>query len=107
MSLMSSGGVVFRDRNVSGAAHAWSMRPALKTGLRPLWRDKGTLQVGVDPRRARALTGLGKAAAVVSLLDGSRDTADVVRTAGEYGIRPEVVHRVVGLLATAGVLDDF
>jgi hypothetical protein len=83
------------------------MRPALKAGLRPLWRDSGTLQVGVDPRRARALTGLGKAAAVVSLLDGSRDTAEVVRTAGEYGIRPEVVHRVVGLLATAGVLDDF
>ena len=72
-----------------------------------MWRDKGTLQIGVDPRRARAVTGLGKAAAVVSLLDGSRDTAEVVRTAATYGIRQEVVHRVIELLATAGVLDDF
>jgi hypothetical protein len=83
------------------------MRPALKVGLRPLWRDKATLQIGVDPRRARALTGLGKAAAIVSLLDGSRDTAEVVRTAETYGIRQEVVHRVIDLLASAGVLDDF
>ncbi|HVT68850.1 MAG TPA: ThiF family adenylyltransferase, partial [Trebonia sp.] len=83
------------------------MRPALKVGLRPLWRDKDTLQIGVDPRRARALTGLGKAAAIVSLLDGSRDIAGVVRTAGMYGIRPETVHRVIELLASAGVLDDF
>src|SRR5580698_1663463 len=94
-------------RNVSRSRHAMCMRPALKAGLRPLWRDSGTLQVGVDPRRARALTGLGKAAAVVSLLDGSRDTAEVVRTAATYGIRQEIVHRVIELLATAGVLDDF
>ena len=72
-----------------------------------MWRDKGTLQIGVDPRRARAVTGLGKAAAVVSLLDGSRDTAEVVRTAATYGIRQEVVQRVIELLAMAGVLDDF
>lgn len=65
------------------------------------------LQIGVDPRRARALTGLGKAAAVVSLLDGSRDTAEVIRTAETCGIRREVVHRVIELLASAGVLDDF
>ena len=83
------------------------MRPALKAGLRPLWRDQDTLQIGVDPRRARALTGLGKAAAVVSLLDGSRDTAEVVRTAEAYGIRQETVYRVIELLASAGVLDDF
>jgi hypothetical protein len=72
-----------------------------------LWRDKGTLQIGVDPRRARAVTGLGKAAAVVSLLDGSRETAEVVRAAATYGIRQEVVHRVIELLAAEGVLDDF
>jgi bacteriocin biosynthesis cyclodehydratase domain-containing protein len=83
------------------------MRPALKVGLRPLWRDQDTLQIGVDPRRARALTGLGKAAAVVSLLDGSRETAEVIRTAEAYGIRQETVHRVLGLLSSAGVLDDF
>ncbi len=83
------------------------MRPALKAGLLPLWREAGTLQIGVDPRRARALTGLGKAAALVSLLDGSRDTAEVVRAAAAYGAGPEVVYRVIGLLAAAGLLDDF
>jgi bacteriocin biosynthesis cyclodehydratase domain-containing protein len=83
------------------------MRPALKAGLRPLWRDRDTLQVGVDPRRAAALTGLGRAAAIVSLLDGSRDAAEVARTAAEWGIAPEAVDRVLGLLASAGVLDDF
>src|SRR5512146_3169046 len=84
-----------------------AMRPALKVGLRPVWRDGDTLQIGVDPRRARALTGLGKAAAVVSLLDGSRDTGEVVRTAESYGIRQETAYRVIELLASAGVLDDF
>ena len=83
------------------------MRPALKAGLRPLWRDRDTLQIGVDPRRARALTGLGKAAAIVSLLDGSRDTAEVARTAATYGIGQDAVDKVLGLLASAGVLDDF
>ncbi len=83
------------------------MRPALKAGLRPLWRDRDTLQVGVDPRRAAALTGLGKAAAIVSLLDGSRDSAEVVRSAAAYGIAPEAANRMLGLLASAGVLDDF
>lgn len=83
------------------------MRPALKAGLRPLWRDRDTLQVGVDPRRAVALTGLGKAAAIVSLLDGSRDAPEVVRTAAAYGITPDAANRVLGLLAAAGVLDDF
>jgi hypothetical protein len=83
------------------------MRPALKVGIRPLWRDGDTVQIGVDPRRARALTRLGKAAAVVSLLDGSRDAEQVVRTAETYGIPQADAERVIGLLATAGVLDDF
>jgi bacteriocin biosynthesis cyclodehydratase domain-containing protein len=83
------------------------MRPALKAGLRPLWRDRDTLQVGVDPRRAAALAGLGGAAAIVSLLDGSRDATEVERAAAGYGIPPDAVNRVLGLLAAAGVLDDF
>ena len=49
------------------------MRPALKAGLLPVWRDRDTLQFGVDPRRAVAVAGLGQTAAVLSLLDGSRD----------------------------------
>jgi hypothetical protein len=83
------------------------MRPALKAGLRPLWRDTETVQFGIDPRRAVALTGLGKAAAVLSLLDGSRDAEELVRTAQAYGTPPQVSDQVLRLLASAGVLDDF
>ena len=82
------------------------MRPALKAGLLPVWRDRDTLQFGVDPRRAVALGGLGSAAAVISLLDGSRDRDHLIATAGVYGIPAEAVSRVLALLAEAGVLDD-
>ncbi len=83
------------------------MRPALKAGLLPLWRDRDTLQFGVDPRRAVALRGLGQAAAVVSLLDGSRDREALIATAEAYGVPPEATDRVLRTLAAAGVLDDF
>jgi bacteriocin biosynthesis cyclodehydratase domain-containing protein len=83
------------------------MRPALKAGLQPLWRDTDTVQIGIDPRRAVALTGLGKAAAVLTLLDGSRDTDELVRTACDLGVPPETANHVLRLLASAGVLDDF
>ena len=49
----------------------------------------------------------GQGAAIVSLLDGSRDTAEVARTAAAYGIGQDAVDKVLGLLASAGVLDDF
>ena len=83
------------------------MRPALKTGLLPVWRDRDTLQFGLDPRRAVALGGLDQTAAVISLLDGSRDRDTVIATAQTYGVPPEAAGRVLALLAAAGVLDDF
>jgi hypothetical protein len=83
------------------------MRPQLKAGLLPLWRDTDTVQIGIDPRRAAALTGLGTAAAVLSLLDGSRDADELARTAQAYGIPAATANRVLGLLASAGVLNDF
>jgi bacteriocin biosynthesis cyclodehydratase domain-containing protein len=83
------------------------MRPALKAGLLPLWRDRDTLQLGVDPRRAVAIGGLGQAAAVISLLDGSRDRQGLLAAAQAYGIPVEATDRVLALLAAAGVLDDF
>ena len=71
-----------------------------------MWRDRDTLQFGVDPRRAVALAGLGPAAAVISLLDGSRDREHLIATAQAYGVPAGAVSRVLGLLAEAGVLDD-
>ena len=83
------------------------MRPALKAGLLPLWRDRDTLQLGVDPRRAVAVDGLGTAAGVISLLDGSRDREGLIATARSYGIPAEATSRVLAVLAAAGGLDDF
>jgi ThiF family len=83
------------------------MRPSVKAGLLPVWRDRDTIQFGVDPRRAVALGGLGQAAAVISLLDGSRDRDALIGTAQAYGVPPQATDRVLGLLAAAGVLDDF
>jgi Dinucleotide-utilizing enzymes involved in molybdopterin and thiamine biosynthesis family 2 len=83
------------------------MRPALKAGLLPVWRDRETLQFGVDPRRAVAVGGLGQTAAVLSLLDGSRDRDGVIAAAAAYGVPAEASGRVLAVLAAAGVLDDF
>jgi bacteriocin biosynthesis cyclodehydratase domain-containing protein len=85
----------------------WGMRPVLKRGLLPVWRDRDTLQIGIDSRRAVALTGMAGAAWVIGLLDGSRDRAQVVQTAADHDIPAQTTERVLALLATAGALDDF
>jgi bacteriocin biosynthesis cyclodehydratase domain-containing protein len=82
-------------------------RPALKAGLMPLWRDRETVQIGMDPRRAVALSGLGKAAAILSLLDGARDTDEILATAQSYGISRAAAADVLELLSDAGVLQDY
>jgi len=83
------------------------MRPALKAGLLPVWRDRDTVQFGVHPRRAVAVGGLGQTAAVLALLDGSRDRQGVIAAAQAYGVPPAAADRVLAVLAAAGVLDDF
>jgi hypothetical protein len=83
------------------------MRPALKPGLLAVWRNRDTVQIGIDPRRAIALTGMRGAAVLLSLLDGSRDLAQILAAAGEFGISAEAADRVVTLLAAGGALHDF
>jgi hypothetical protein len=83
------------------------VRPALKPGLLPVWRDRDTLQIGIDSRRAVALTGMAGIAWVIGLLDGSRDRAQVIQAAVDRGVPAETAERVLALLATAGALDDF
>ncbi|HEX9554044.1 MAG TPA: thiamine biosynthesis protein ThiF, partial [Streptosporangiaceae bacterium] len=83
------------------------MRPALKSGLLPVWRDRDTLQIGIDPRRAVALSGMGHAAFVIGLLDGSRDRDQVIAAAAGRGIPVQTTERILTLLAAAGALDDF
>jgi hypothetical protein len=72
-----------------------------------VWRDRNTLQIGIDSRRAVALTGMAGVARVITLLDGSRDRAQVIRAAADHGIPAETADRVLTLLAAAGALDDF
>jgi hypothetical protein len=83
------------------------VRPALRAGLLPLWRDDDTVQIGVDPRRAVAIAGMRHAADVISLLDGSRDRTEVVAEAGRRGVPAVVSERVLTVLAAAGALIDF
>lgn len=83
------------------------MRPAIKSGLLPVWRDQDTLQIGIDPRRAVALSGMSQAAVLVGLLDGSRDREQVVAAATSLGVPSTATERVLTLLAAGGALDDF
>jgi hypothetical protein len=83
------------------------MRPALKSGLLPVWRDRDTLQIGIDPRRAIAMSGMGQAALLIGLLDGSRDRDQVIAAAASGGIPSAATERVLTLLAAGGALDDF
>ena len=72
-----------------------------------VWRDRDTLQIGIDPRRAVALTGMRGAAGLISLLDGSREHHQVLAAAQDQGISAATADRIIGLLAAAGVLADF
>lgn len=83
------------------------MRPALRLGLLAAWRDRDTIQLGVDARRAVAVTGMSEAADVIRLLDGSRDRDQVIADARSSGVPAAVVDRVLTVLATAGVLIDY
>jgi hypothetical protein len=83
------------------------MRPALKPGLIAVWRNRDTVQIGIDPRRAIALTGMRGAAVLLGLLDGSRDLAQILAAAGDLGISAEAADRVITLLAAGGALHDF
>jgi len=83
------------------------MRPALKPGLLAVWRNRDTVQIGIDPRRAIALTGMRGAAVLLGLLDGSRDLTQIMAAAAELGISAEGADRVIALLTAGGALHDF
>ena len=82
------------------------MRPALRPGLLPVWRNRDTVQIGIDPRRAVALTGMRGADALLRLLDGSRDRAQVLAAASDLGMDAAAADHVLSLLTAAGALSD-
>jgi bacteriocin biosynthesis cyclodehydratase domain-containing protein len=82
-------------------------RPLLKPGVRQLWRDPGTLQLGVDPRHAVVLTGLAPGDRdLLDLLDGTRDRGELIAAAQRFGQPVERVGELIATLAAAGALDD-
>jgi bacteriocin biosynthesis cyclodehydratase domain-containing protein len=90
-----------------GSGTLGRMRPALRAGLRPLWRDQDTVQLGVDSRRAIAVAGARGAAHVIRLLDGSRSRDQIVADASRLGVPAPVAEHVIALLAAAGAIIDF
>jgi bacteriocin biosynthesis cyclodehydratase domain-containing protein len=79
----------------------------LNRGLRRLWRDHETLQLGIEPRHAVVLRGLSRAdETVLEMLDGSRDVEGLVAQAGARGVDELSVRRLLLMLARARVLDD-
>jgi len=71
------------------------------------WRDRDTIQLGVDARRAVAVTGMSEAADVIRLLDGSRDRDQIIADAQRSGVPGAVAERVLTVLAAADALIDY
>ncbi|MCW2874387.1 TOMM precursor leader peptide-binding protein [Actinacidiphila oryziradicis] len=84
-----------------------NMRPMLKTAMRRSWRNRESVQFGVDPAHAVVLDSVdGAAAGFLDLLDGTRGLGPLSREAEALGLEPRQAHRLLGLLAEGGVLDD-
>ncbi len=83
------------------------MRPVLSPAARRLWRDPQTLQLGRASGRAVVVAGLDPATrAVLPLLDGTRERAQVVAAAGRVGCPAERAELLLDLLGSAGLLED-
>jgi hypothetical protein len=83
------------------------MRPVLLPSVRRLWRDRETLQLGRNPARAVVLAGLDDTTrSVLTLLDGTRDDAQLRRDAAAHGCPPDRTATLLGLLDDAGALAD-
>lgn len=84
-----------------------SRRPLLKPGLRRVWRDSGTLQLGVDPAHAVVIGGLDAGAArVIEGLDGTRDLPGLAARAARHGVDARRLGELLDVLGRAGVLAD-
>ncbi|MCM2426303.1 TOMM precursor leader peptide-binding protein [Streptomyces sp. RKAG337] len=83
------------------------MRPMLKTAMRRSWRNRESVQFGIDPAHAVVLDSVdGAAAGFLDLLDGTRGAALLTRDAEALGLGAQQVRQLLGLLAEGGVLDD-
>jgi len=82
-------------------------RPVLLPGLRRLWRDRNTVQLGTDPRRAVVLEFADPALArVLDLLDGSRTEQAVLREAAALGVPENATEALLSTLRERGLTVD-
>ena len=83
------------------------MRPVIKRGVRVVWRDRRTLQLGLDPARCVVLADLAPpAAAYVLGIDGSRTREQLLVAAPGHGLSPAEADVLLTALETARVVDD-
>jgi len=81
------------------------LRPTLIPGLPRIWRDRNTLQLGLNPAQA-VLIDLPdpRAARVLDLLDGSRPERVVLADATEHGVAPLDACELLETLREAGLV---
>ncbi len=92
---------------VASPARPLPARPVLAPAVRRLWRDAANLQLGRAGRRSAVLSGLDPATRhVLTLLDGTRERAQLVLQAAAAGCPPARTSLLIELLAGAGMLAD-
>ncbi|MFG2058254.1 TOMM precursor leader peptide-binding protein [Micromonospora sp. NPDC048930] len=80
-------------------------RPTLLPGLTRLWRDRHTLQLGVEPGRAVLLEVANpRAARLLDLLDGTRSERAVLAYAATAQVAPEEARVLLDTLRAAGLV---
>ncbi|MGN9766185.1 TOMM precursor leader peptide-binding protein [Micromonospora sp. SD12] len=80
-------------------------RPTLLPGLTRLWRDRHTLQLGVEPGRAVLLEIADpRAARLLDLLDGTRSERVVLAHAVAADVAPDEARTLLDALRAAGLV---
>ncbi|MEV8094961.1 ThiF family adenylyltransferase [Kitasatospora sp. NPDC085879] len=83
------------------------MRPMLKPGLARLRRDEMTLQFGTVRRHARLVEQADAVvAAFLDLVDGTRDTAELLAAGDRLGLDADFSRALLDSLAHGELLDD-
>jgi hypothetical protein len=86
-------------------ARAALPRPTLLPGLTRLWRDRHTLQLGVEPSRAVLLEVANpRAARLLDLLDGTRSERCILLHAQAASVGPDDARSLLDALRTAGLV---
>jgi hypothetical protein len=84
-----------------------SSKPTLLPGMRVLWRDAGTVQVGTDPSTGVVVSGLPAGSAdFLGVLDGRRTEAEALAAASELGLAAEDAEELLGTLRACGAVVD-